>query len=138
MNTLTELLQQSFIENAFMAGTLIAIVSAIVGYFVVLRAQAFAAHALSHVGFAGATFAALVGVSGLLGMLNVMTDYNLPADYIKKEEAYVKGLTVEKQLQITNKYIDPSKMYYVVVGDAKTQMEPLGAVGLGTPVLFKP
>ena len=51
-----------------MAGTLIAIVSAIVGYFVVLRAQAFAAHALSHVGFAGATFAALVGVSGLLGM----------------------------------------------------------------------
>jgi zinc/manganese transport system permease protein len=68
MNTFIELLQQSFVENAFMAGTLIAIVSAIIGYFVVLRAQAFAAHALSHVGFAGATFAALVGISGLLGM----------------------------------------------------------------------
>ncbi len=54
--------------NAFMAGTLIAIVAAIVGYFAVLRAQAFAAHALSHVGFAGATLAALLGVSGLLGM----------------------------------------------------------------------
>ena len=68
MNAFIELLQQSFVLNAFMAGTLIAIVSAIVGYFVVLRAQAFAAHALSHVGFAGATFAALVGISGLLGM----------------------------------------------------------------------
>lgn len=77
-------------------------------------------------------------LGGLLGMLNVMTDYNLPADYIKKEEAYVKGLTVEKQLQITNKYIDPAKMYYVVVGDAKTQMEPLGTIGLGKPVLYQP
>lgn len=62
------LLHQSFVENAFIAGTLIAIIAAIVGYFVVLRAQAFAAHALSHVGFAGATLAALLGVSSLLGM----------------------------------------------------------------------
>jgi zinc/manganese transport system permease protein len=68
MTTFFELLQQPFVINAFMAGTLVAIVAAIVGYFVVLRAQAFAAHALSHVGFAGATLAALLGVSGLLGM----------------------------------------------------------------------
>ncbi len=62
------LLRQPFVESAFIAGTLIAVVAAIVGYFVVLRAQAFAAHALSHVGFAGATLAALAGMSGLLGM----------------------------------------------------------------------
>jgi zinc/manganese transport system permease protein len=68
MTAFFELLQQSFVQNAFMAGTLIAIVAAIVGYFVVLRAQAFAAHALSHVGFAGATLSALLGISGLLGM----------------------------------------------------------------------
>ncbi len=68
MNTFIQLLQQPFVVNAFMAGTLIAVVAAIVGYFAVLRAQAFAAHALSHVGFAGATLAALLGVSGLLGM----------------------------------------------------------------------
>jgi len=68
MNTIFELFQQSFVQNAFMAGTLIAIIAAIVGYFVVLRAQAFAAHALSHVGFAGATLSALLGISGLLGM----------------------------------------------------------------------
>jgi zinc/manganese transport system permease protein len=63
-----QLFQQSFVQNALIAGTLIAIVSAIIGYFVVLRAQAFAAHALSHVGFAGATLAALVNTSALLGM----------------------------------------------------------------------
>ncbi|HWR98979.1 MAG TPA: pitrilysin family protein [Prolixibacteraceae bacterium] len=74
---------------------------------------------------------------GLFGMLNTMADYNLPADYIKQEESYVKGLTIDKQLQIARKYIDPAKMYYVVVGDAKTQLEPLEAVGLGKPILYK-
>ncbi len=76
-------------------------------------------------------------LSGLMGMLNTMTENNLPSDYIKKEEAYVKGLTIGKQLQIANKYIDPARMYYVVVGDAKTQLEPLEAVGLGKPILYK-
>ncbi len=72
----------------------------------------------------------------LLDMLNTMALYGLPADYIKQEEAYVKGLTVDKQLEIVNKYIDPSKMYYVVVGDAKTQLKDLEKVGLGKPVLY--
>ncbi len=76
-------------------------------------------------------------LGALLGMLNTMTSYNLPADYIKKEEAFVKGLTVEKQLQLANKYIDPARMYYVVVGDAKTQLKDLEKVGLGKPVLVK-
>jgi zinc protease len=73
----------------------------------------------------------------LLGMLNTMSAYNLPPDYIKQEEAYVKGLTIEKQLELANKYIDPSRMYYVVVGDAKTQLKDLEKVGLGKPVLVK-
>lgn len=62
------LLKQPFVENAFIAGTLIAVISAVIGYFVVLRAEAFAAHALSHAGFAGATLAALLGANSLLGM----------------------------------------------------------------------
>jgi zinc protease len=73
----------------------------------------------------------------LLGMLNTMSAYNLPADYIKQEEAFVKGLTAEKELALANKYIDPSKMYYVVVGDANTQLKDLEKVGLGKPILVK-
>lgn len=73
----------------------------------------------------------------LLDMLNTMSSNDLPTDYIKREEAFVKGLTVEKQLEIVNKYIDPSKMYYVVVGDAKTQLDDLEKVGLGKPILVK-
>lgn len=61
------LLRQTFVQNAFVAGILIAVVAGIAGYFVVLRSEAFAAHALSHVGFAGATLAALLGANTILG-----------------------------------------------------------------------
>lgn len=76
-------------------------------------------------------------LSSLLGMLNTMTAYNLPSDYIKQEEAYVQALTPEKQLEVVKKYIDPSKMYYVVVGDAATQLKDLEKAGLGKPILVK-
>lgn len=61
--------QFAFMRHAFIAGTLVAIVAGAVGYFVVLRRSSFAAHALSHVGFAGAAGAVLIGASPLTGLL---------------------------------------------------------------------
>jgi zinc/manganese transport system permease protein len=66
---LQQLLQYPFMQHAFEAGTVVALVAGAIGYFVVLRSSAFAAHALSHIGFAGATGAVLVGVSPLIGLL---------------------------------------------------------------------
>ena len=63
-----ELFQHEFVRNAFLAGSVVAIVSGLVGYFIVLRGQAFATEALSHIGFTGATAAALLGISSLEGM----------------------------------------------------------------------
>lgn len=68
MNML-HLLSYDFIQNAIIAGTIVAIVTAIVGYFVVLRSQAFASDSLSHISFAGATGGPLLGLSSLVGML---------------------------------------------------------------------
>ena len=62
------LFQQEFIQNAFLAGTIVALVTAIVGYFVVLRAQAFASESISEIGFAGSTGGPLFGVTSLIGM----------------------------------------------------------------------
>lgn len=76
-------------------------------------------------------------LENLLGMLNSIALYGLPADYIKRNESYVRNLTPDKQLENVNKYINPSKMYYVVVGDAKTQLNGLEKVGLGKPILIK-
>ena len=63
------MLDYDFMRNAFAAATIVALVSGSVGYFLVLRGQTFAGHALSHVGFTGATGAFLVGISPLWGLV---------------------------------------------------------------------
>lgn len=55
--------------NAFAAGTIVAVVAGAVGTMLVLRGQAFAGHALAHLGFTGATGAALAGLPPLWGLV---------------------------------------------------------------------
>ncbi|WP_111747631.1 metal ABC transporter permease [Salinisphaera orenii] len=62
------LFEMAFMRHAYMAVTCIAIAGSLVGYFIVLRRQAFAAHALSNIGFAGAAGGSLVGVDPLAGL----------------------------------------------------------------------
>ncbi len=57
-----------FMRHAFLACTVVSIVAGAIGYFLVMRGETFAGHALSHVGFPGATGAALVGASPFLGL----------------------------------------------------------------------
>jgi len=63
------LFHYDFMVHAFEAGTIVAIVAGAIGYFVVLRSSAFAAHALSHIGFAGATGAVVLAVNPIFGLL---------------------------------------------------------------------
>jgi zinc/manganese transport system permease protein len=58
-----------FMRNAMEAGTIIGILAGLIGYFVVLRRSAFAAHALGHTGFSGAAAAVLVGANPVYGLL---------------------------------------------------------------------
>ena len=67
--TIFEPLQYDFMQNAYAAGTIVAFVSAVVGFFVVLRGLSFAAHALAHIGFAGATGAVVLAIDPLFGLL---------------------------------------------------------------------
>ena len=59
----------TFVQNALAVGSLVAILSAFVGYFVVLRGLSFAAHSLAHIGFAGATAAVFLGLNPIYGLL---------------------------------------------------------------------
>lgn len=58
-----------FMRYAFIAAGLVSIMASSVGYFLVIRGQSFAGHALSHVGFTGATGALIVGLSPITGMI---------------------------------------------------------------------
>ncbi len=65
------MLKYDFMLHAFAASGMVAIIAGLVGFFLVLRQQTFAGHALSHVGFTGATGAALLGISPIWGLLGV-------------------------------------------------------------------
>jgi zinc/manganese transport system permease protein len=64
-----QIFQYEFMQNAFVAGTIVALLAGIVGYFVVLRRLGFASEALSHGGFAGATGAVVLGQDVFLGLV---------------------------------------------------------------------
>ncbi|WP_115281585.1 metal ABC transporter permease [Mycolicibacterium tokaiense] len=55
-------------RNALIGGTLVALAAGLIGYFIVVRNTAFAAHALAHIGFPGATGAVLLGVPVTVGL----------------------------------------------------------------------
>ncbi len=62
-----ELLVFPFMVHALEAGTIVAVLAAVTGWFVVLRRQTFGAHALSVMSFPGASGAALAGLPLPLG-----------------------------------------------------------------------
>src|SRR5438132_10335258 len=64
-----DILQYPFIQNAFVAGTCVAIIAAIMGYFLIVRGLTFAGHALPNIGFAGAAGAVLLGIDPVIGLL---------------------------------------------------------------------
>jgi zinc/manganese transport system permease protein len=63
-----EVMQAPFMRHALIGGTIVALTAGLIGYFVIVRTSAFAAHALAHIGFPGATGAVLVGVPVTLGL----------------------------------------------------------------------
>ncbi len=75
-------------------------------------------------------------LGALLGMLNEISKYELPIDFIKQQEDFLRSLTVEKHRELAQKYLRPDKMIYLVVGDAETQLEALSKLGLGKPMLL--
>lgn len=63
-----QIVTSAFMRNALVGGTIVALAAGLIGYFVVVRNTAFAAHALAHIGLPGATGAVLVGVPVGVGL----------------------------------------------------------------------
>jgi zinc/manganese transport system permease protein len=64
----TDVLRSDFMQHALVGGSLVAVAAGLLGWFVLTRQNAFAAHALAHIGFPGATGALLVGAPVTLGL----------------------------------------------------------------------
>jgi zinc/manganese transport system permease protein len=65
-----QVLEFPFMVNAFRAGAVVAVLAGLIGWFMVLRGQTFAAHTLAVVGFPGAAGAVLLGISAVYGLFS--------------------------------------------------------------------
>jgi zinc/manganese transport system permease protein len=101
------LLHFPYMQNAYLAGTLVAIAAGIMGYFMVLRSQSFAGHSLANVGFAGATGAVLFGIPAVLGL-------------------FVAGLCAALGIQVLNQAERRGQQSDIAVGAVLTASLALG------------
>ncbi|MFA6128946.1 MAG: pitrilysin family protein [Bacteroidales bacterium] len=76
-------------------------------------------------------------LGALTGMLGEIAMYNLPMNYVTKEQETIRNMTLDQHKALAQKYINPNRMYYVVAGDAATQAAPLKALGFGDPVVIR-
>ncbi len=67
--TFGNLLGEGFVQNALVAGAIVAVVAGLVGPFVVTRNMAFAVHGIAELGFTGAAGALLIGLDPIVGLI---------------------------------------------------------------------
>jgi zinc protease len=75
-------------------------------------------------------------IGALRGMLGQIAKYNLPYEYIKDQEKQISNMTIDQHKELAQKYIQPDKMIYLIVGDRATQMDKLKELGFGDPILL--
>jgi len=74
-------------------------------------------------------------LGSLVGILQNISTYNLPLDYVQKDEATLKSMDVKEAQRLIGEYMNPNELIYVVVGDGKTQLNRLNNLGLGKPIV---
>lgn len=71
-----------------------------------------------------------------LGMLDNISKYGWRPGYVKEREQIVKAMTLPQVQALSTKYLDPSKMVWLVVGDGKTQLPRMKELGFDEPVVI--
>lgn len=72
----------------------------------------------------------------LMGVLQNISSYQLPDNYVAKQQQTLSQMSLSQATQTISQYMNPDKMVYLVVGDAKTQLGRIKDLGLGEPVLL--
>jgi zinc/manganese transport system permease protein len=139
-----------FMLNAFRAGTIVAVLAAVVGWFMVLRRQSFAGHTLALVGFPGAAAAAWLGLSltagyFVSGWLAALVVAGRPrAGQGRRDESAVTGTVQAFALAIGMLFVGVSGrflsgttalLFGSFLGVTQAQVVVLGVVAVGVLVV---
>jgi zinc protease len=79
---------------------------------------------------------AFESLNAKLGLLRRMSRLGLPPDFLERDQATLQGMTQDDFREVLNTYLDESRMIYVVVGDAETQLGRVAELGYGEPVVL--
>jgi zinc protease len=75
-------------------------------------------------------------LDALQGILDEIAVYGLPMDYVMQEQSVLQGMTLDEYRRISQEYLHPERLTYVIVGDAATQFQGLESLGIGKPILL--
>lgn len=74
--------------------------------------------------------------NSLMGVLQNISSYGLPQNYVEQQQQTLANLTLDQAKQTLAKYMDPDKMVYLIVGDAATQLAQVNELGLGKAIVL--
>jgi zinc/manganese transport system permease protein len=143
----------SFMTNAWISGTAIAALVGVVGFFVVMRGAAFAAHAIPNGAFAGAAGANLIGVNPLFGLVAfaMAAAFGIGATSRRTKSDVATALALVMMLALGAAFLATSTEYEPAVnallfgeilGVSSSEILPVLVLallcGLGLAVLYRP
>ena len=70
-----------------------------------------------------------------LDILEAIAAYELPAGFMKTQEQMLRDMTPEQAQECIRKWLNYDRMFYVVVGDAETQLDGVKKAGLGEVIV---
>ncbi|WP_442845186.1 M16 family metallopeptidase [Leeuwenhoekiella sp. H156] len=70
-----------------------------------------------------------------LNYLGEIATFNYKPDYILKQQETMKTITLDKIKSLANIYANPDRMIYIIVGDAKTQLQKVKDLGLEVQIV---
>lgn len=70
-----------------------------------------------------------------LDILEAIAAYELPAGFMKTQEQMFRDMTPEQAQECIRKWLNYDRMFYVVVGDAETQLDRVKKAGLGEVIV---
>lgn len=73
-------------------------------------------------------------LSAKLGMLGQISAFGFADDFRVQNAAEIEAMTLDDIHALAAKYLRPDAMHYVIVGDAKTQMQRMEELGFGAPI----
>jgi len=75
-------------------------------------------------------------INSKIRYLKYLSKYGFADGFLQERETRLKNLTVDDIRTLHKKYVRPDQMIYLVIGDAKTQLNELKKLGLGSPIIL--